>query len=148
MPRRRKRAITLLEIMIVIFLIGLIGSVIGYNMRGSLEEGKAFKTKHAQDQIKDILLLEVAKGKDIDYVVQNAEQCLEESKLVKDVEVMMKDGWNAPFDIHRGSRDKNDIEVVSDNLEKYNDKKKNKNKKKNKGKKTIPYYDDNEDEEF
>ncbi len=53
---------TLLEIMIVIVLIGLIGSVIGFNMKGSLDEGRAFKTRQAQEQIQDILMLEVARG--------------------------------------------------------------------------------------
>ena len=48
---QKKRALTLLEIMIVIVLIGIIGSVIGVNMKGSLDAGKAFKsdTSHAAD---------------------------------------------------------------------------------------------------
>ena len=52
----KKRSVTLLEMMIVITLIGLIASVIGYNMKGSLDRGKAFKTEESQKQIKDILL--------------------------------------------------------------------------------------------
>ena len=39
---RKKRAITLLEIMIVILLIGLIGGVVSYNLKGTLDKGKAF----------------------------------------------------------------------------------------------------------
>ena len=45
--KKKQYALTLIEIMIVIVLIGLIGSVIGANMKGSLDEGKAFKTKYA-----------------------------------------------------------------------------------------------------
>jgi general secretion pathway protein G len=124
MEIKRKKPITLLEIMIVIFLIGLIGSVIGYNMRGSLEEGKAFKTRHAQEQIKDILLLEIAKGEDIDTVIANPEVYLENSKLVKSVKDMLVDGWKAPFVISKNPHDANDIRVVSQNLINYEKKKK------------------------
>ena len=42
---RKKRAITLLEIMIVILLIGLIGGVVSYNLKGTLDKGKAFASK-------------------------------------------------------------------------------------------------------
>ena len=58
--RRKKRTLTLMEIMIVIVLIGLIGSVIGINMKGSLDKGRAFKTKEAIRQIDDIFSLEIA----------------------------------------------------------------------------------------
>ena len=43
--KKSKKAMTLLEVMIVIFIIGIISSVIGYNMKGSLEKAKAFKTE-------------------------------------------------------------------------------------------------------
>ena len=72
--QRKKRSLTLLEIMIVIFLIGLIGSVIGYNVKGSLDEGRAFRSEQGACQIRDILLLEVAKGYPLDQVLQDKEK--------------------------------------------------------------------------
>src|SRR5438874_1720969 len=96
---RKKRSLTLLEIMIVIVLIGLIGSVIGVNMKGSLDEGKAFKSRQARAQIKDILMLEVARGVPIQDVVDRAEVYLANSGLVKNPKKFLNDGWNEPFEV-------------------------------------------------
>ncbi len=60
--RKTRRAMTLLEIMIVIFIIGIISSVIGYNMKGSLEKAKAFKTTEGIKKITEIFELELAQG--------------------------------------------------------------------------------------
>jgi type II secretory pathway pseudopilin PulG len=108
----KKRYITLLDIMIVILLIGIITSVVGYNVKGSLEKGKIFKTEQAQKQIRDILLLEVAKGNDIDEVVKNHRKHLKDSGLIRDVKQMLKDGWGKEFLIS-ASKDKSDIDVIS-----------------------------------
>ncbi len=110
--RRKKRTLTLLEIMIVIVLIGLIGSVIGVNMKGSLDKGKAFKTEQAQQQIYDILMLEVARGMPIEQVLANKETVLAESGLVKNPAQFLKDGWGVPFDISIDGRS-NDTFIVS-----------------------------------
>lgn len=115
---RKKRALTLLEIMIVIFLIGLIGSVIGYNMKGSLEEGKAFRTRQGIEQIRDILLLEVAKGTDIDTVVAKPEVYLENSGMVKNVSKLIEDGWGHRYNIRK--KYTSDIAVSSESLKSYN----------------------------
>ncbi|MES2200349.1 MAG: type II secretion system protein [Chlamydiota bacterium] len=97
MYKRKKKAITLLEIMIVIFLIGLIGSVIGYNVKGSLEEGKAFKTEQGALQIQDILSLEASDGTPLEEVVGNAEYYLTRSGLCKDPKKLLKDGWGKEY---------------------------------------------------
>ncbi len=103
--KKKKFALTLIEIMIVIVLIGLIGSVIGANMKGSLDEGRAFKTKYAMEQIKDILMLEVAKGETIETVVAEKEKYLANSGMVKNAKKMLKDGWGEEFQIgHRGQK--------------------------------------------
>ncbi len=119
---KKKYALTLLEIMIVIVLIGIIGSVIGYNMKGSLDAGRAFKTEYAIEQITDILMLEVAKGEEsIEQVVEKASAHLKNSGLVKDVKKLLQDGWGAPLVITtNGSK----INISSTNLTSYNDAKK------------------------
>lgn len=113
-------ALTLLEIMIVIVLIGIIGSVIGVNMKGSLDEGRAFKTKYAMEQIQDILLLEVAKGEDISTVINEKEKYLRNSGMVKDVDKILKDGWGEEFQIGSSGQQ---ITVYSKRLKAYEDKK-------------------------
>ena len=122
---RKKYALTLLEIMIVIFLIGLIGSVIGYNMKGSLEEGKAFKTAKAIEQIHDILMLEVAKGEPIETVAGQAVAYLSHSNLVKDPAKLIIDGWGQPFEI-KPNQYNSDIVVHSNTYTQYKDRQKEK----------------------
>jgi len=92
-----RRHFTLIEIMIVIALIGLIGSVVAYNLKGSLDEGKAFKTEQAMSQVRDILWLEIAKGKSFDEVTGHWQDCVRSSPLVKDPKKLICDGWNQEF---------------------------------------------------
>jgi general secretion pathway protein G len=123
----KKRSITLLEIMIVIFLIGIIGSTIGYNMKGAVAKGRAFKTQEAQKKIKDTLMLEIASGEDIDDVLENPKYYLEKSGLVRDEKNILKDGWGKAFDITK--IDEVEIDVFSQNLKNYEDRMKGKRKK-------------------
>lgn len=109
----KKRSITLLEILIVIFLIGIIASVVGYNMKSSLDKGKDFKTTQAKERIRDILLLEAANGsKPLSEVVANYKSYLADSGLVKDVESLCKDGYGKEL-VPKLSKDGKDLEVVS-----------------------------------
>ena len=138
--RKKKRTLTLLEIMIVIMLIGLIGSVIGVNMKGSLDRGRAFKTKKAQEQIEDILMLEVARGISVEEVIEKRETYLENSGLVKNAKELLKDGWGHEFEVKVGkSNDK--ITVRSAKLKQYE------NKKSQKLGKTIVVEPEEEEEE-
>ena len=43
--------------MVVISLIAIIGGVLSYNLKGSLEKGKAFKTEQSIKRITEILTL-------------------------------------------------------------------------------------------
>jgi len=120
----KKYSFSLLEIMIVIFLIGLIGGTIGYNMKGSLDKGREFKTKESIRQVSDILLLQVAEGEEIENVVENPAEYLKKSGLVKDPEKLLKDGWGGKIDVKiKGS----ELVVSSENLNKYESKNKKKN---------------------
>ncbi|MBS0628546.1 MAG: type II secretion system protein [Verrucomicrobia bacterium] len=116
--RRKKRAITLLEIMIVIFLIGLIGSVIGYNVKGSLEEGKAFRTEQGAAQIQDILSLEASYGTPLEEITKNPEFYLKRSGLCKDPKKLLKDGWGKEYTFSV-AKNGSDIKVCSENLIKH-----------------------------
>ena len=115
-----KKPMTLLEIMIVIFLIGLISSVIGYNMKGSLDKGRVFKTKQGSEQLRDLLYLEVAQGASIDDVVAHPDVYLKNSGMVKDVDKFLKDGWNKPYVI--SIDEEGQIDIISEGLKTYEEK--------------------------
>ncbi|NNM43912.1 MAG: type II secretion system protein [Chlamydiae bacterium] len=122
---RKKHPLTLLEIMIVIFLIGLISSVIGFNMKGSLDKAKVFKTEKGIAQIKEILLLEIAKNElsladissnDAEANKANAKDCLRRSGMIKNVNETFKDGWGEEYEIMPSSDSLEDFEIVSRKL--------------------------------
>lgn len=95
----KKRTLTLLEIMIVIFLITLITGTIGYSMRGTLDKGRAFRTEQAKEQLHDLLLISLAEGNDADKIAQEPADYLKKLGLAKDPDNLVKDGWKEPFDI-------------------------------------------------
>lgn len=99
---KKKRPITLLEVMIVIFLIALIGSVVGYNMKGSMDKGRTFKTKQAAEKLKQIVLLEIDNADfPIDEIdATNARILVKNSGLVSNADDVMRDGWKEEFKIH------------------------------------------------
>lgn len=111
---------TLLEVMIVIFIIGIIGSVIGYNMRGSLDNGKAFKTKEGTRRLYEIVQLESDGLKDGGHLHDNIKNLLENSGLVRNAKDLMKDGWGEEYriEVHEG-----DIRFFSQKYEAYCEKK-------------------------
>ncbi len=108
----------MLEIMIVICLITLITGVIGYNMKGSLDKGKAFRTEQARDQLHDMLLLALSDGKRIDDILANPKEVLIKLGLARDPDNLLKDGWNQPFSI-RANRAKTDFVIISRRLTDY-----------------------------
>ncbi len=118
--RRRKRTLTLLEIMIVIFLITLITGVIGYNMKGSLDKGKVFRSIQAKEQLHDMLLLLVAEGKDPEKLAKDPLPYLEELNLAKNPSKLLADGWGSEFKISV-TRDRKDFKITSDNSDKYDE---------------------------
>jgi general secretion pathway protein G len=96
----RRRFVTLIEIMIVMFLIALITGVIAYNYRGSLDEGKAFKTKAGMSKIETILNLELAKNPGLrDEISNNWYEIVATSPLVHDPKSLAIDGWGEPYQV-------------------------------------------------
>ncbi|MDN3508879.1 MAG: prepilin-type N-terminal cleavage/methylation domain-containing protein [Candidatus Neptunochlamydia sp.] len=120
---KKKYAMTLLEIMIVIFIIGIIGSVIGYNMRGSLDKGKAFKTKEGSRKLYEIVQLESAQTgmlKDAGNLPDGIATMLKSSGLVKNVKELMRDGWGNEYQF---SIEKGDLRFRSEKYDAYCEKK-------------------------
>jgi type II secretory pathway pseudopilin PulG len=125
---RKKRAITLLEIMIVILLIGLIGGVVSYNLKGTLEKGKAFASEEGARKLEDILNLEIQQGtrtaqeiagdksKERDLV----KECVLNSGLISSQQInkFIKDGWGDFFTIRKVAKE-NQVVVSSHKLAEY-----------------------------
>ena len=120
----KKRSITLIEIMIVMFLIALITSVIAYNYRGSLDEGKVFKTKVGIQKIQTILNLQAAKNPDFTSQIQERWIAIvKASPIANDPSALIKDGWGEEYNVYVD--DEGVIQVESKKLEEYNNNKNN-----------------------
>ena len=120
--KKTKRHITLVEMMVVIFIIGLIVSVIGFRYQGGLEKGKAFKTETSVDKVETILNLQVAENPSlIDGIERDWKELIKRDPLVKDPAALIKDGWGEELQV---SVDNNrNIHVRSRNLDNYKIKK-------------------------
>lgn len=115
--KRKKRAITLIEIMIVILLIGVIGGTLAFNMRGSMDQGRAFKSEQNKMRIHDLLLLESAQsGNDLSQVAKKWEDVVARSPMVKNAAELCKDGWNRKFEVNVVD---DEIRITSTKLEAF-----------------------------
>lgn len=114
---RRKSYVTLIEIMIVMFLIALITGVIAYNYRGALDQGKVFKTKAGIERLETILNLQISEHPEFAEGVENDwESIVRRSPLVKDPDNLIKDGWGEKYKV---TVDRGAVKVSSERLENY-----------------------------
>lgn len=114
----KKRFITLVEMMIVMFLIAMITGVIAYNYTGSLEEGKAFKTKAGIEKIHTILDLHLATHpEDQESLSSKWPDIVRASPLVKNANDLIKDGWGVEYAVSRDGA--GDLEIKSAKYEAY-----------------------------
>jgi general secretion pathway protein G len=123
----KKRAITLLEVLIVMILIGLIGGVVSYNLKGTLDKGKNFRSKEGAHKLEDIINLELqlCGGSAKDLIDKNNGQqkllaIIKNSGLVSKPEEFIKDGWGQYYMIEEDF-DTNRVKVrslASENYEK------------------------------
>lgn len=96
----KKRNLTLIEIMIVMFLIMLIMGVVAYNYRGALDEGKAFKTKAGIDQIETVLEMAVAQDPELlENIPSEWEEIVLTAPTVKNPASLIKDGWGESYQV-------------------------------------------------
>lgn len=117
MNKLKKRHVTLIEMMIVMFLIALITGVVAYNYRGSMDEGKAFKTKAGIEKLETILNLWVADHpEDLENITQSWRDVIHGSPLVQNKSALIKDGWGQDYNI---TVDNNIIHAHSPKYDEY-----------------------------
>jgi len=115
---KTKQALTLLEIIIVIFLITLITGAIGYSMKGTLDKGKVFRTEQAQEQLRDLFLMCLAEGEKGEDIIRDPAAVLTRYGLAKNPQKIIEDGWGKKFDISL-TQAKNDFRISSESLRSY-----------------------------
>lgn len=118
MYKKKRRLITLIEIVIVMFLIAMITGVIAYNYTGTLEKGKAFKTEMGIERLTTILNLAVAEDRTVsDNIEGKWVEVINRSPLVNKPKELVEDGWGEKYQV---SIDENgNIQVNSRKYEEY-----------------------------
>lgn len=111
--RKQKRAVTLIEMMVVIVLIGIIGGALAFNMKGSLQKGKLFQTEQNCAKVYDLLMMEYAQGSaSLKDIIENKETILSETILCRDGKKLLKDAWGEDLVVQL-TKEGDDLEVFS-----------------------------------
>lgn len=119
--KMQKRFMTLIEIMIVMFLITIITGLITYKVKDSIDYGKAFKTHQNIVQIKQILKLELLRSSP-EKIQNEWQNIVKRSPLGGNYESLIQDGWKVPFQGVRITDEGNgqfSITIESENFEDY-----------------------------
>jgi prepilin-type N-terminal cleavage/methylation domain-containing protein len=125
-----KRAVTLIEMIVVMILIATITGAVTLNYRKSLNEGRAFRTKEGIDRIETMLSLYFAEHPDANKNVSEYSELLNiaaNSPLVKNAKDFLQDGWGSNYDISCKENGSDfEILVVSPKYEQYKKEKEHK----------------------
>jgi len=122
--KQKKRAITLIEMIVVMLLIATITGALAYNYNASLTEGKAFKTKEGIARIKTILSIAMVENSEQSpqEIVDNWETFVKNSPMAGKAQDLLKDGWGHSYTVSLSSNGE-EIDVHSDSYEAYKNKK-------------------------
>ncbi len=99
--KAKKRFLTLIEMMIVMFIIAMITGGLAYRYVGSLDESRAFKTKVAMERLSGILNLKLADDPEFLSNMSTWVDVVEGSPLVNNAKDIMNDGWGNKFQVDR-----------------------------------------------
>lgn len=127
--KRFKRAVTLIEMIVVMLLIATITGALAYNYNASLAEGKAFKTREGISRIRTILALAIAEDNEINpsEIESSWKGLVERSPLAGKSKDLLTDGWGKPYEVHCEERDGEQVITVrSQSLEAFEKQKRSK----------------------
>jgi general secretion pathway protein G len=120
--KRRRLAVTLIEMIIVMILIATITGVLAVSYRGMLEKGNAFKTEQRIRRLEAILTTYFMEHPTEAGSNENYVSIINNSPLAGEkAEEMVRDGWGKPLEISVPSLDKDDwqITISSKSLTRY-----------------------------
>ena len=95
----KKRFLTLIEMMIVMFIIAMITGGLAYRYVGSLDESRAFKTKVSIERLSGILNLKAADDPAFLGNLTGWEEMVAGSPLVSNPKDIINDGWGQRFQV-------------------------------------------------
>ncbi len=127
--KRKKRAVTLIEMIVVMLLIATITGALAYNYNASLSEGKAFKTREGISRIKTILALSLAEDNELNpsEIDSQWQSLVQHSPLAGKSKDLLTDGWGKPYEVRCVEDDGEQIITVrSESLESFEKQKKSK----------------------
>ena len=126
--RKKRRSVTLVEMIIVMILIATITGALAYNYKGSLNKGKAFKTEQTIKKIETILTIHLTEHpEDRDKLSDESalRQIIRRSPIapnLKSGEDPLIDGWGNRLQISAENDEDGElsITVTSAALTRYN----------------------------
>lgn len=62
-PKKLKRAITLIEMIVVLMILTMITGALAYNYKKSIDEGKKFKAREMASRVRTVLEIAIAEGR-------------------------------------------------------------------------------------
>lgn len=98
---KKRQALTLIEMMLVILLIGVVSSALTVNIKGALTKSRRFKTEEMKKKIDTVLNLALLEGYSVEEVEQNWIDHLKDSPLISipSSSHQVLDGYKKPFHI-------------------------------------------------
>lgn len=101
--RKIRKTLTLIEMLIVIALIGIIGSALAYNMSSGLSKGKEFRNEQNKRKIRNMLDYEIfTNGQNPSEVAKDWLSYIQRSTLRdrdQTVEQLTQDGYGSVYHV-------------------------------------------------
>lgn len=125
--KKKKRSVTLIEMIVVMLLIATIAGALAYNYQGSLNQGRAFKTREGISRIKTILSLALVESNSDNPqdLANHWQEYVKKSPLAGKPDDLLKDGWGKPYSVTPVTNENGETEfsVVSKDLQAFDSKK-------------------------
>lgn len=122
--RKNRRAVTLIEMIVVMLLIATITGALAYNYNASLNEGKSFRTKEGIARIQTILSIAAAENPEMDtqQIADKWKYFVTHSPMAGKGNELLKDGWGKEYEVEPPQDDSGDFKVVSQSYNTYKEK--------------------------
>lgn len=99
--KKKRQALTLIEMMLVILLVGVVGGALAFNIKGAILKGKQFKTEEMRKKIDSVLNLALLEGYSSQEIQKDWVKIVKNSPLiqVKGSQELLYDAWGNPFEV-------------------------------------------------